>query len=73
MSFLAVDGYEGWLIPENIDTSDWILALAMDGAPLGIGQQGPLWVVNARAAGEKPSDDHRGHWEWAWFYMRVGE
>jgi hypothetical protein len=64
VSFLAVDGYQGWLAPEDIDTSDWILAFAMDGAPLGVGQQGPLWLINTRAKGEKPSDDHRGHWVW---------
>ena len=41
--------------------------------PLGIGQQGPLWLVNTRAEGEKPGDDGRGRWVWGVFYMRVGE
>jgi hypothetical protein len=50
-----------------------LLALEADGVPLGIGQQGPLWLINTRAEGEKPGDDGRGCWVWAVFYMRVGE
>ena len=47
VTFVAVDGYTGWLTPEDIDASDWILALEADGVPLGLGQQGPLWLINA--------------------------
>ena len=73
ISFVAVDGYTGYLEPEDIDHSDWILALEADGVPLGIGQQGPLWLVNTRAEGVKPGDDGRGRWVWGVFYMKVGE
>jgi hypothetical protein len=73
ITFVAVDGFTGWLSPEDVDRSDWILALEADGVPLGIGQQGPLWLINTRAEGEKPGDDGRGRWVWAVFYMRVGE
>ena len=38
IAFMAVDGYSGWLDPDDIDTSDWILALEADGVPLGLGQ-----------------------------------
>ena len=71
--FMAVDGYTGWLDPEDIDTSDWILALEANGVPLGLGQQGPLWLINTRAPGFKPADTHQGHWVWALFYMKVEE
>jgi hypothetical protein len=73
LTILAVNGYEGWLAPEEIEASDWILALEMNGAPLGLGQQGPLWLLNTRAQGEKASDDRRGHWVWAVMYLRVGD
>jgi hypothetical protein len=73
ISFVAVDGFTGWLSPEDIDRSDWIIALEADGVPLGIGQQGPLWLINTRAEGEKPGDDGRGRWVWAPYYMKVGE
>ena len=73
INFTAVDGYTGWLTPEDIDSSDWILALEVNGVPLGIGQQGPLWLINTRAPDFKPTDTHEGHWVWALFYMNVGE
>jgi len=73
VTFMAVDGYTGWLDPEDIDTSDWILALEANGVPLGLGQQGPLWLINTRAPGFKPADTHQGHWVWALFYIKVGE
>ncbi|HBH41072.1 MAG TPA: molybdopterin-dependent oxidoreductase, partial [Rhizobiales bacterium] len=28
ITFMAVDGYTGWLDPDDIDTSDWILAVS---------------------------------------------
>ena len=73
ITVVAVNGFSGWLMPEDVDRSDWILALEADGVPLGIGQQGPLWLINTRAEGWKPGEDGRGRWVWAVFYMRVGE
>jgi hypothetical protein len=73
LTFVAVNGYTGWLTPEDVDRSDWILALEADGKPLDIGGQGPIWLINTRAKGEKASEDHRGHWVWSVFYINVGE
>ncbi len=73
ITFTAIDGYTGYLMPEDVDSSDWILALEADGVPLGIGQLGPLWLINTRAEGEKPGDDGRRRWVWGVFYMKVGE
>jgi hypothetical protein len=73
ITLLGLDGYAGWLLPEDVDRSDWILALEANGAPLGIGQQGPLWLINTRAEGEKPDDTGRRDWVWGVFYMKVEE
>ena len=73
ITVVAINGYSGWVAPEDLDRSDWILALEADGVPLGIGQKGPLWLINTRAEGEKPGEDGRGRWVYAVFYMRVGE
>lgn len=73
VTYMAVNGYSGWLNPEDVEASDWIVALAADGVPLGVGQQGPLWMINTRAKGERASDNHRGHWVWALFYIKVGD
>jgi len=72
-TFVALNGYTGWLDPDDIKSSDWILALSADGVPLGLGQQGPIWLLNTRAADFKPDDTHHGHWVWAVFYMRIGD
>jgi hypothetical protein len=73
IGFTAVNGYTGWLTPEDIDASDWIVALEVNGAPLGIGQQGPLWLINTRAPDFKPDETHHAHWIWALFYIHVGD
>jgi hypothetical protein len=72
-TFVALNGYSGWLDPDDINTSDWILALEADGKPLGLGQQGPLWMLNTRSADFKPNDEHHGHWVYAVFYIKVSE
>lgn len=72
-TFVAADGYRGYLLPEDIIRSDWILALSADGKPLGIGQQGPIWLINTRGEGESVGEDHRGSHVWALVYMHIGE
>ena len=72
-AFIAVNGYTGWLDPDDIKSSDWILALSADGVPLGLGQQGPTWLLNTRAPGFKPDETHHAHWVWAVLYTKVGE
>jgi len=72
-TFFALNGYTGWLDPDDIKSSDWILALEADGVPLGLGQQGPIWLLNTRAPDFKPDDTYHGHWVYAVFYMRIGD
>lgn len=72
-TFVAADGYRGYLLPEDIDGSDYILALEADGKPLGVGQQGPLWLMNTRKDGETVGKDNRGSRVWALVYMHIGE
>lgn len=72
VSVIAINNYEGYLEQQDIETSDWILALEADGVPLGLGQQGPIWLINTRAAEFEPDDSHRGHWVWGVFFIRVG-
>jgi hypothetical protein len=72
-TFVAVNGYSGWLDPDDIKSSDWILALSADGVPLGLGQQGPIWLINTRAPDFKPDESHHAHWVYAVFYIRIGD
>ena len=73
VTFVALDGFAGWLAPEDIDGSDWILALSADDVPLGIGQQGPIWLVKSGAQALDGSDPKHGDWVWNVFYIKVGE
>jgi hypothetical protein len=61
------------LSPEDIEAGDWIVALAADGVPLGLGQQGPVWLLNTRKPGEAPSMTQEGHWVWSTYFIKVGE
>jgi hypothetical protein len=71
--FVASDGYSGYLLPEDIDGSDYILALEADGKPLGLNGQGPLWLMNTRKEGETVGKDNRGSHVWGLVYMHIGE
>ena len=71
--FVASDGYSGYLLPEDIDASDYILALEADGKPLGLNGQGPLWLMSTRKPGESVGADNRGSRVWALVYMHIGE
>ncbi len=73
VSFMALDGFAGWLAPEDIDGSDWILALSADGVPLGIGQQGPIWLVKSSAQKVDSHDPEHGDWVWNVFYINIGK
>lgn len=71
--FVAADGYSGYLLPEDIDRSDYILALEADGKPLGLNGQGPLWLMNTREPGQTVGADNRGSRVWALVYIHIGE
>jgi hypothetical protein len=73
VTFIALDGFAGWLAPEDIDGSDWILALSAEGVPLGIGQQGPIWLVKSGAQEVDGNDPKHGDWVWNVFYIEIGE
>jgi len=60
-------------LPEDIDGSDYILALEADGKPLGLNGQGPLWLMNTRKEGETVGKDNRGSHVWGLVYMHIGE
>ena len=73
VTFVALNGFAGWLAPEDIDGSDWILALSADDVPLGIGQRGPIWLVKSGAHKLDSSDPTHGDWVWNVFCIKIGE
>jgi len=73
VTFIALNSFAGWLAPQDIEASDWILALSADGVPLGIGQQGPIWLVKSGMQQLDSSDPKHGDWVWNVFYIKIGE
>lgn len=66
----ALDGFGLQMDVEKIAAHDWVLAMKVNGEPLGIGGLGPLWLVydtGDRVAGE----DEEKTWVWSVFYIEA--
>lgn len=70
---LALDGYAAALSRADIARDHAILALEMDGRPLGIGDLGPAWIVLPPdpTTGALSEDD--AAWVWGVWHIRVGD
>jgi hypothetical protein len=68
---LALDGTTVNLTTEQIKSRDWILVLSVDGKPVGIGDFGPLLLLNKPASGDAPTKDELQQWVWSVFYIEV--
>jgi len=66
----ALDGFAVEISAEDLAAHDWIVALEVDGRPLGIGQAGPLWLVYAVPGGAASEADEQ-RWPWAVFFIEV--
>ena len=49
------------------------ISRSAEGVPLGIGQQGPIWLVKSGAQVVDGSDPKHGDWVWNVFYIKIGE
>jgi hypothetical protein len=68
---LGLDGSDSELKPEEVAGQSWILALVVDGKPVGIGDFGPLWLMHKPNAGPAPSREEMERWVWSLFYIEV--
>lgn len=73
VKFRGIDGFLVELSNENIEGGDWILALEVDGRPLGLGQQGPLWLRNSPLKDREPTLDEKERWVWGVYYIEIIE
>ncbi len=72
--FVGADGYIGYLLPEDIDAFDYILALEGDGKPLGLHGKGPIWLMhNSASPGFTTGSENRGDHVHGVVYMHIGE
>jgi hypothetical protein len=71
LRIVALDGYGADFPVAEIDRKGWILALARNGKPLGVGDFGPVWLVREQGAGESSDVAEQEHWVWAAFYIEA--
>jgi len=68
---VALDGSTTDLTPQDLLSQDWMLTLAVDSRPVGIGDFGPLWLMHKPASGTTPSQAEIERWVWSVFYIEV--
>jgi len=67
--FYALDGYGADIALGDIQSQDWILASELDGAPLAIGQLGPLYALRQLPPGEKKTEEEGDKWVHSLYYI----
>ena len=71
VTFLALDGYASEISWADVTALDWIVGIKRDGAYLGLGQQGPVWVVYRYRDGRPLTLADEQRWPWAAFYIQI--
>lgn len=67
---VALDGFGTEISTEQIKANDWTLVVSQNGRPLGIGGQGPVWMVYTPSKVDAPEEEEQ-QWPWALFYIEV--
>lgn len=64
----ALDGYGVEFTPAERAAHDWILAIDINGTPLGLGGRGPAWVLYDTGAGVATGAEEEA-WVWSVFLL----
>ena len=70
LGLVALDGYTIELETADRRAQDWVLAIAYNGKPLGLGGRGPVWLLHDTGGGVV-SSDAEGQWVWSVFVIEV--
>lgn len=68
---LALDGYAAEIAISEIQDRPFIVAVKREGRYVGIGDQGPTWVVAPSKPNGTPDHEQGSEWVWAAFYISV--
>ncbi len=71
VTVVALDGYASEIPWADVTSLDWIVGIRSDGAYLGLGQQGPLWVVYSYPDGRALTLEDEQRWPWAAFFFEI--
>lgn len=63
---MALDGYAAEFEPKDITAHEWIVALEVNGRPLGLGGRGPAWLMYDTGGKTVPGREE-GKWVWSAF------
>ena len=70
LTTLALDGFGSEISATEVAARDWILATRADGRPFALGGRGPLWLLFDPPGDRPATEEERGMWPWALFYIR---
>lgn len=70
LAFLSLDGYALELEPQERASKEWVLAIAANGRPLGIGGRGPAWLLYD-TQGKTVDSDATGQWVYQVFLIEA--
>ncbi|WP_367715440.1 hypothetical protein AB2N04_15770 [Nitratireductor sp. GISD-1A_MAKvit] len=70
LTLYALDGFGLTMDAEKRASREWVLAMKLDGKPLGLGGFGPLWLVYD-TNGEKVPEEEERSWVWSVFHIEA--
>jgi len=72
VSVVALDGYAAEIDATTRAAEDWIVAIEVNGQPLGIGGRGPTWILHD-TGGQIVGPDVEANWVWSVFLIETDE
>lgn len=70
LALMALDGFALELSAEDRAAQDWVLAIEVNGRPLGIGDRGPAWLLYDTGQ-EIVGHDAEAEWIWSVFLIEA--
>ena len=70
ITLFALDGYAAVLESTERADRDWVIAIEVDGQPLGIGGRGPTWLLHDTGDGAITADAE-ANWVWSIFLIEA--
>lgn len=72
IALMALDGYVAELESADRAGKEWVLAIEVDGKPLGVGGRGPAWLLHDTGDGAV-TEEEEAQWVWSVFLIEVKE
>lgn len=70
LTIISLDGYAAEFEANDVTARTWVVAIDVDGRPLGIGGRGPAWLM-FNTGSETLTPDLEAKWVWSAFMIIV--